>query len=50
MNEIEAEALRRYPIPYAAARNEAQRKTNLVHAALRKGFIEGAAWSQNKEN
>ncbi|QWS69694.1 hypothetical protein SEA_WILLIAMSTRONG_27 [Microbacterium phage WilliamStrong] len=49
MNEIEAEALRRYPIPYAPAKNAAQRKTNLVHAALRKGFIEGATWLQDKE-
>ncbi|WNM75075.1 hypothetical protein SEA_MORRIGAN_30 [Microbacterium phage Morrigan] len=50
MDEIEAEALRRWPILFSPARNAGQRQANAIHSAFRQGFIEGATWSQNKEN
>lgn len=50
IREIEAEALRRWPIVYTPARNANQRQTNLVNAAIRQGFIEGTQWARTQSS
>lgn len=44
--QIEAEALRRWPVAFNPARNAGQRLTNSIRAAFRQGFIEGATYQR----
>ena len=45
MSAEEAEAQRRWPMPYPTPRNVNERRSNLVSSALRQGFVEGVAWA-----
>lgn len=44
MSAAEEEADRRWPMPHPRPRNVNERRSNIVHSALRLGFIEGADW------
>ena len=48
MNADEAEAQRRWPMPYPRARNVNERRSNMVSSALRQGFVEGVAWERER--